>query len=84
VTEQTPAGECPQTCLNRLASECVIHRPGTEDGAGTDERLLWMLRVLGDEFGPLGVIRTTAKLWPDADAFHRTHVTLPGGKSTDG
>lgn len=30
-----------------------------------DERLLWMLRVLADEFGALGVLQTVMRLWPE-------------------
>lgn len=30
-----------------------------------DARLTWMLRVLGDQFGPLGVLMTVVDLWPD-------------------
>lgn len=37
-----------------------------EPDEDTDPRLLWMLRVLGAEFGGLGVLRTAAQMWPDA------------------
>ena len=32
----------------------------------TDPTLLWLLRRMGDEWGPSGVLRTARKLWPDA------------------